>query len=132
SFVSGQYNQQSRAVGIQGELYTEFVNHKKRRSGVQKRYGKRRATGQRMLGQTAIADDTGSGNASSRGVSSLYMDIGDCQSDLRTNLLSEQDAATMDDIDRLLKCKFKKICDFEKQSEEIQEDFGGSTQTTVS
>ncbi|GKC99237.1 hypothetical protein Tco_1169512, partial [Tanacetum coccineum] len=36
SFVSGQYNQQSRAVGIQGELYTEFVNHKKRRSDVQK------------------------------------------------------------------------------------------------
>ncbi|GKA74406.1 ankyrin repeat-containing protein [Tanacetum coccineum] len=32
----------------------------------------------------------------------------------------------MDDIDRLLKYKFKKICDFEKQSVEIQEDFGGS------
>ncbi|GKF25518.1 hypothetical protein Tco_0081412, partial [Tanacetum coccineum] len=44
----------------------------------------------------------------------------------RTNLLSEQDAATMDDIDRLLKYKFKKIGDFKKQSEEIQEDFGGS------
>ncbi|GJR47891.1 hypothetical protein Tco_1315994 [Tanacetum coccineum] len=40
SFVSGQYNQQSRAVGTQG---------------------------QRMLGQTAVADDTGSGNASFRG-----------------------------------------------------------------
>nr|GEU78901.1 hypothetical protein [Tanacetum cinerariifolium] len=37
----------------------------------------------------------------------------------RTNLLLEQDAATMNDIDRLLKCRFKKICDFEKQSEEI-------------
>ncbi|GJU40958.1 ALP1-like protein [Tanacetum coccineum] len=36
------------------------------------------------------------------------------------------DAATMDDIDRLHKCKFKKIGDFEKQSEEIQEDFSGS------
>nr|GEV59003.1 helitron helicase-like domain-containing protein [Tanacetum cinerariifolium] len=42
-----------------GEFYTEFMNHKKRRSGVQKRYAKRRATGRR--------------------VSSLYMDIGDCQ-----------------------------------------------------
>ncbi|GJV95671.1 hypothetical protein Tco_1547248 [Tanacetum coccineum] len=32
----------------------------------------------------------------------------------------------MDDIDRLLKCRFKKICDSEKQSEEIQEDFSES------
>ncbi|GJV31532.1 hypothetical protein Tco_1391932 [Tanacetum coccineum] len=45
---------------------------------------------------------------------------------LRTNLLLEQDAATMVDIDRLHKCKFKKIGDFEKQSGEIQEDFSGS------
>ncbi|KAJ9552117.1 hypothetical protein OSB04_016162 [Centaurea solstitialis] len=67
SFVSDQYNQQSGAVDTQGESYTEFVTHKKRRSGVQKQYGKRRATGRRMLGQTAVTDDAGSSNASSRG-----------------------------------------------------------------
>nr|GEV44267.1 DNA helicase [Tanacetum cinerariifolium] len=83
SFVFGQYNQQSTAVGTQVDTGIEshttahdssFVSGQynqqsraKRRSGVQKRYAKRRAAGQRILGQTVVPDDTGSGNASSRG-----------------------------------------------------------------
>ncbi|GKC73843.1 DNA helicase [Tanacetum coccineum] len=61
SFVSGQYNQQSRVVGIQETMF----------------WGTK-ATWEE-LGQTTVADDTGSSDASTRGVSSLYMDIGDCQ-----------------------------------------------------
>nr|GFB05247.1 hypothetical protein [Tanacetum cinerariifolium] len=53
---------------ITDESCSQFVTQKRRRSGVQKRYGKGRATGRRT-------EDIGSSNPSSRGVSSLYMDI---------------------------------------------------------
>ncbi|XP_024996310.1 E3 ubiquitin-protein ligase At1g63170-like [Cynara cardunculus var. scolymus] len=39
--------------------------------------------------------------------------------------VADQEGATKDDIDRLPKYQFKRINDFEKRSEEIQEAFGG-------
>ncbi|KAL9262823.1 Cell division protein FtsY homolog, chloroplastic-like protein [Drosera capensis] len=39
--------------------------------------------------------------------------------------IADQEGATKDDIERLLKYKFRKIGDFEKQNGEIQESFGG-------
>ncbi|GKD32638.1 hypothetical protein Tco_1248147 [Tanacetum coccineum] len=70
---------QTVTVATQCNSDTDFVTHEKRRSGVRKRYGRRHAAGRRVFGQPAVTEDIGSSNASSRGVSSLYMDIGDCQ-----------------------------------------------------
>ncbi|GJR14831.1 hypothetical protein Tco_0797483 [Tanacetum coccineum] len=72
-------NQQRINVDAQDQSHTDFAAHKRRRSGVQRRYGKQRATYQRVLGRLAVTEDIGSSNAPPKGVSSLYMDIGDCQ-----------------------------------------------------
>nr|GEY14265.1 DNA helicase [Tanacetum cinerariifolium] len=63
SFMSGQYNQQSTAVDTGIESHTTAHNS----SFMSGQYNQQsRAVGQRMLGQTAVTDDTGFGNASSR------------------------------------------------------------------
>ncbi|GKA61503.1 DNA helicase [Tanacetum coccineum] len=67
---------QTATVATQGNSDTYFVTHEKRRSGIRKRYGRRHAASRRVFGQLAITEDIGSSNSSSRGVSSLYMDIG--------------------------------------------------------
>nr|GEU49711.1 hypothetical protein [Tanacetum cinerariifolium] len=77
SFISGHKKEQvvldfeSSSVLMSlvdgSESYTEFITQKKRHSGVQKRYGKRRTTSRRILVLLAVTDDIGSSNASSRG-----------------------------------------------------------------
>nr|GEW28517.1 hypothetical protein [Tanacetum cinerariifolium] len=43
------------------------------------RCGKRRITDQHVPGHTSVAEAVGSSSAQAKGVSSLYIDIGDCQ-----------------------------------------------------
>ncbi|KAI8000062.1 Beta-amyrin 28-monooxygenase [Camellia lanceoleosa] len=68
-----------------------------------KRFGMRETQKLRFLGQRLVHDD-------SRGVAEA---------------LNETEGATKEDIERLLKYKFRRIGDFEKQNGEIQESFGG-------
>nr|GEU39228.1 G-type lectin S-receptor-like serine/threonine-protein kinase At4g27290 [Tanacetum cinerariifolium] len=50
-----------------------------KKAGVQKRCGKRHITDQRVPGHTTVAEVVGSSGAQAKGVSPLYIDIGDCQ-----------------------------------------------------
>ncbi|GKD28420.1 hypothetical protein Tco_1239198 [Tanacetum coccineum] len=57
----------------------DILANRMRRSGVKRRYGKRRVTNKHVMDHPAVTEDIGSNNALPKGVSSLYMDIDDFQ-----------------------------------------------------